>query len=217
MRVAGLVARLDPSVVSPLVSVATAVHAAAAVLLVVAGAAKLSRRSDGFAGLLGWSAPTGLVRLLGCAEVVAGASALWVGGPAAASAVGLLYTAFALAVLRGLLMGAGSCGCFGRFDAPPSPIHVLGNLVLAAGSFAATGAGSAPVPAIADLVSTDPVAGVTLAVEIAVLAGLALVAFTALPEALGARNSRNPGSGMFRAVPTAASRHAASSGSGGRR
>ena len=43
-------------------------------------------------------------------------------------------------------------------------------------------------------------AAVTLAVEIVVIAGLVLVAFTALPEALGARNARRRGPDLFGAV-----------------
>jgi len=121
---------------------------------------------------------------------VAGAGALWLGGPVAASAVGLLYAAFALAVLRALLTGAESCGCFGPLDAPPSRVHVGGNLVLAVVSFAAAGTDTAPVQAIAQSISDRPAVGAALAAEILLIAGLGLVAFTALPEALGARTAR---------------------------
>ena len=185
-------------------------------LLVVAGATKLSRPAGGSASLLGFRARTSWARLVGGAEAAAGLAALFLGGPAA-WAVGLLYTVFAVVVLRALLAGAGSCGCFGRLDAPPSRIHILGNLVLAAASFAAAGASSPPVPAIAELVSSRPFAGVTLAVEVAVLAGLALVSFTALPEALGARHSRSPGPDFFRAVPAPARRHLSPRRAGARR
>lgn len=169
-------------------------------LLVVAGAAKLARPADGFAGLVGLRARLSLVRVLGGAEVAAGAGALWLGGPVAASAVGLLYAAFAVAVLRALAAGAGSCGCFGRLDAPPSRIHVLGNLVLAGASFAAAGTGTAPARTIVQSFSDRPGVGAALAAEILLVAGLALVAFTALPEALGARTSRPGSATLFRAV-----------------
>lgn len=189
--------------------VVSALHASAAVLLLVAGAAKLARPADGFGGLVGFRARPLWVRILGGAEIVAGAGALWLGGPVAASAVGLLYAAFALAVLRAWLAGAESCGCFGRLDAPPSRVHVGGNLMLAGVSFAAAGAGVAPVRAIAQSISDRPAIGVALAAEVILMAGLALVTFTALPEALGARAPR-PGAGsLFRAVPPPARPEAA--------
>ena len=179
-------------------SVASAIHASAAVLLVVAGAAKLSRPSPGIADLLGFRAPIPLVQLVGGLEVAIGVAALVVGGPFA-WAVGLIYASFAVIVLRAVLADARSCGCFGRLDAPPSWVHVGGNLALAAVSLVAAAAGRAPVPAILQEISDRPVVGVALAAEIVVVAGLGLVCFTALPEALGARAGRGAGP-LFRAV-----------------
>ena len=181
-------------------SVASAIGASAALLLAAAGAAKLIRPADGFAGLVGFGSGLLLVRLLGGAEVAAGVAALWLGGPVAASAVGLLYCGFALVVGRALVTGAETCGCFGRLDTPPSRIHVVANLALAGSSFAAVGADSPAIPAIARTLVDSPVVGTALAVEIVVLAGLALVAFTALPEALTARASRSGASGLFRSA-----------------
>ena len=66
-------------------SVASAILASAALLLVAAGATKLIRPSDGFAGLVGFRVGPLTVRLLGGAEVAAGAAALCLGGPVAAS------------------------------------------------------------------------------------------------------------------------------------
>lgn len=179
--------------------VVSAIHASAAVLLVVAGAAKLSRPQQGWTSLLGFGVRPALVRLAGTVEAAVGLAALCVAG-LATWGVGLLYAAFALIVWRGVLAGAGSCGCFGRLDAPPSWVHVAGNLVLAAASFAAAGTAGPPVVEIADLARSQPAAAVTLAVEIVVIAGLVLVAFTALPEALGARNARRRGPDLFGAV-----------------
>ena len=193
-------------------SVVSAIHASAAVLLVLAGAAKLSRPAPGWADLLGFRARTPVVRLVGASEAVAGVAALFLGGTAA-WAVGLLYAAFALVVLRAVLAGADSCGCFGRLDAPPSLIHVVGNLVLAAVSFAAAGA---PSPPIMQAMGDSAAVAAALAVVIALLAGLLLVSFTALPEALGARASRLGGAGLFRALPSPATSRAASQGARGR-
>jgi len=185
------------------------------VLLVVAGAAKLSRPAPGVADLLGFRAPTPLVRLVGGSEVAIGVVALLVGGPLA-WAVGLLYASFAVIVLRAVLAGARSCGCFGRLDAPPSWVHVGGNLALAAASFVAAATGSAPVAEIVQEISDSPVVGLALAAEIVVVAGLSLVCFTALPEALGVRTGRGAGT-LFRAVPPPTSRPATVTGSGSHR
>ena len=184
-------------------SVVSAIYASAAVLLVVAGAAKLSRPAPGVADLLGFRAPTPLVRLVGASEAAVGIAALLVGG-LAAWAMGLLYASFAVIVLRAVLVKAGSCGCFGRLDAPPSRVHVLGNLTLAAVSFAAVGTDAAPVQAVAQSISDRPAVGAALAAEILLMAGLGLVAFTALPEALGARTARaarHEAGTLFRSVP----------------
>ena len=197
-------------------SVVSAIHASAAVLLVLAGAAKLSRPAPGWADLLGFRARTPVVRLAGASEAAIGVAALFVGG-AAAWAVGLVYAVFAAVVLRGFLAGAGSCGCFGRLDAPPSLIHVVGNLVLAAVSFGAAGAPSPPIPAVVQAMSDNPAVGAALAAVVLLLAGLVLVSFTALPEALGARTSRLGGAGLFRAVPSPATSRAMSRGVAGRR
>ena len=94
-------------------------------------------------------------------------------------------------------------------DAPPSRVHVLGNLALAAVSFAAAGTDTAPVQAIARSISDRPAVGAALVAEIVLMAGLGLVAFTALPEALAARTSRavRPDAGtLFRSVPPPAAR-----------
>ena len=194
---------------SPFVSVASAIGASAALLLVVAGAAKLIRPSDGFAGLVGFRAGSLLVRLLGTVEVTAGAAVLWLGGPVAATVVGLLYCGFALVVGRALLAGAESCGCFGRLDPPPSRVHVVANLALAASSFAAAAGTDKPaIPAITQALVDSPAVGAALAVEVVVLAGLALVAFTALPEALTARAPQGGASELFRSAPPPRTSHA---------
>ena len=197
-------------------SVVSAIHASAAVLLVVAGAAKLSKPAQGVADLLGFRAPTPLVRFVGASEAAVGIAALFLGG-LTAWAVGLLYASFAVVVLRAVLAGAGSCGCFGRLDAPPSWVHVLGNLALAGVSFAAAGAGSPPVPAIVQSISDRPAIGAALAMEIALMAGLGLATFTALPEALAARTSRRGAARLFHAVPPPAAGPAAATGLGRRR
>lgn len=119
---------------------------------------------------------------IGIIESAVGVAALAIGGPALAAATGTLYVGFVIVVWRAIATGAESCGCFGRVDAPPSKIHIIGNVGLAAVSFVAIGADT-PL----DVMDGQPAGGVGFVFLVGVLAGLALVAFTALPEALGAR------------------------------
>jgi len=164
--------------------VVVAVHAAAALLLLVAGIAKIVRPGPTADLLASLGLPAGerLARGIGVVESAVGIVALGVGGPWPAAATGGFYVAFVVVVVRAIGAGATSCGCFGRVDAPPSWIHVIGNLVLAAVSFAAIG-GDTPV----EVMDGQPAGGLGFVLLVGVLAGLSLVAFTALPEALGAR------------------------------
>ncbi len=170
---------------------AIALHAAAAVLLVIAGSAKLGRPSTAVVLLSSLGAPeSGPFRgervavVLGAVEAAVGIAALAIGGTITELVVGLLYVGFAVAVMRALTVGVSSCGCFGRVDAPPSPLHVFGNSVLAGASFIAID-GPSPL----DVMEEQPAGGIGFVVVVGVLAGLALVLFTALPEALATRHS----------------------------
>jgi len=169
--------------------VATALYASAAVLLVVAGAVKVARPASTVDLLEDLGAPQvdvvpahRLVWVMGFVEIVVGVAALAVGGLALALFVSAFYVIFALSVVQALSVGASSCGCFGRVEAPPSWIHVAGNAVFAIAS-AVAAAGRTPLEVMAD----QPAGGIGFVVLIGVIAGLALVAFTALPEALSAR------------------------------
>ena len=71
-----------------------------------------------------------------------------------------------------------------RVDAPPTWLHVFGNLVLAVCSFGSF-AGRSPLKVMED----QPAAGIGFVAAVGVLAGLELVVFTALPEVLEARKS----------------------------
>ena len=166
--------------------VVVALHASAALLLLVAGLAKVVRPAPttSLLATLGLPERPALAVAIGVVELTVGSAALAIGGPALAVATGLLYVGFALVVWRAMAAGAESCGCFGRVDAPPSWIHVLGNAGLAAVSFAAA-AGDSPV----DVMDGQPAGGVAFVLVVGVVAGLAIVAFTALPEALGARQA----------------------------
>lgn len=171
---------------------ATALYAAAAVLLVLAGAVKVSRPATAAVLMVDLGAPAGgpvsgarLAVSLGVIEVGLGVSALVLEVPAVAFAVCVLYAAFALTVVRAMAVGSESCGCFGRVEAPPSWFHVVGNGVLAIASLVAASSAS-PL----EVMDGQPAGGVGFVILVGVLAGLALVVFTALPEAMAARASR---------------------------
>ena len=159
-------------------------HVAAALLLIVAGLAKILRPAPTAELLASFGLPevTAAVVVIGVVESAVGVLALAVGGPLLAAATGTLYAGFIAVVGRSLATGAGSCGCFGRIDTPPSWIHVIGNAVFAVVSFVAA-AGRTPTQAMAE----QPANGAGFVLAAGVAAGLALAAFTAVPEALEAR------------------------------
>jgi len=134
-------------------------YAAAAVLLVVAGAPKVldpgpTHRVARQAGLPSSAAA---VRLLGAAEVLVGAAALLLGGPLPALAVALAYLGFAAVVTRGLVRGdMESCGCFSGDDAPPSVLHIALDAGLAVSAVAVA---LAPAPSWPGIVVDDPAPG----------------------------------------------------------
>lgn len=93
------------------------------------------------------------VRLIASIEVVVGVAALVVDHPAAPLAVAGLYGAFAGFVAWALWrrLPIQSCGCFGRSDTPPTPIHLAVNLALAGSAALASGS-----PPWIDGFATDP-------------------------------------------------------------
>jgi hypothetical protein len=129
--------------------VLTAVLGAGALVLVVAGAAKVAdpSRTAGALAALGWPSSAGLVRVVAAAELLVGAGTLVVGGPVLAALVALSYLGFAVFVVAALTSGTpiGSCGCLGRADTPPTPLHVLVDAVLAAGALAAAATSADPL------------------------------------------------------------------------
>ena len=175
--------------VIPNMDAVTALYASAAVLLVIAGAVKVVRPATTAAmiedlGAFAFGPITGtrLTLTLGVTEITLGIAALLSDLAALSVIVGVLYIAFSVAVWRAMSVGAESCGCFGRVDAPPTWLHVVGNLTLAVCSFVAV-ASRSPL----EIMKDQPATGIGFVVMIGVLAGLELVFFTALPEALEAR------------------------------
>lgn len=122
-------------------------YAAAAVLLVVAGAPKVLDPGDLHRAVRSVGMPVGreAVRAFALAEVVVGAAALALPGPATALLLAALYTGFTAFVVVALRSGGvvSSCGCFGRADTPPTVAHA----VLTGGAALAGLAAAAVVPA----------------------------------------------------------------------
>ena len=119
--------------------------AAVCALLVVGGLAKLGRPRPAVAALdgVGWRLPAAIVRVGATGEVVLGTGALWTGRASLAALVALAYLGFAAFIVRARRVSAirgtaGSCGCFGQPDVPPSVAHVVLNLAAAATSIAVT-------------------------------------------------------------------------------
>jgi hypothetical protein len=129
---------------------AGALLGAASVLLLAAGAAKSvdPTRTAGALAVLGWPSSPVLVRGGAGAEAALGALGLAVGGGLVAALVALSYAGFAVFVAVAMRSGTpvGTCGCFGRADTLPRPLHVAVDLLLAAA--AAFAAATDPVPLV---------------------------------------------------------------------
>lgn len=160
---------------------------AACALLMLAGGYKILRPNPTAGALraVRWPAGTGLVRSLGLGELLLGAAALLTANRALALAVGLLYVGFTAFVLAALRQGSAiqSCGCFGESETPPSLLHVATNLVLAATAIAVAVAG---VPALVDVLASQPTSGVPFVLLVAITVGLVKALLTDLPRALQA-------------------------------
>ena len=150
-------------------------YAAAAVLLVLAGAPKVRDPGDLVRAVRSVGLPVGrgAVRAFALAEVAVGTAALAAPGPVTAGLLAMMYAVFTAFVVRALSRGGvlSSCGCFGKADTPPTSAHAV-----------VTGAAALVALAVAVAVPEQPwapVAGLGAA-AVAGLAGLtALVAFLA--------------------------------------
>jgi hypothetical protein len=157
------------------------VYAAAALLLLVAGAAKV-RSPDSTAKALrqaGWrwaGSPT-VVRFGAGAEVAVAVAAL-AGTVVGARLMALSYLGFAAFVAVALYRGSpvSTCGCFGQPDARPTAAHLVVDL-----GAAASLAGRHAPP-----MDGQPLAGLPLAVLVGVAAYLAFLVLSVLPRLRGA-------------------------------
>jgi hypothetical protein len=171
------------------VSALTVPALCASLLLLLAGAQKVvdPTMTVGALRAMGLPAPPWLVRGGAALELGVGSTAIAVGGVVPWALVAASYSAFAVFVVVALRRGTaiGSCGCFGREDTPPHPIHVGLDLALACVAAAATTIDDA----LLDELSQAPLGG-------AVAGGLALLAlhltytsFVALPRLLALARS----------------------------
>ena len=112
----------------------------AAALLAIAGAQKVldPRHTVGALRALGVRVSNRTVRAGAAVELAIGVTALATGNRVAVVLVAVSYVAFAVFVetarRRGTMIG--SCGCLGSRDTPPSLVHVVLDLALAAGAVA---------------------------------------------------------------------------------
>ena len=168
---------------------------AAALLLVVAGTAKLRDPAPARAAIVAARLPGGarvrsplVARVVGAAEVLVGAAALLVGGRWTAALLGIAYLLLALVAWRLLSVAAGTgCGCFGATGAPISRWHLVLDL-----GFAAAGAVAValPAPGLPAAVSSTGWQGVLLVALVGLLAYTAFLMTTALPSLAAAARVR---------------------------
>ncbi|MGH9055088.1 MAG: MauE/DoxX family redox-associated membrane protein [Acidimicrobiales bacterium] len=157
----------------------TAPFLAAAVLLGVAGCAKVARPDSTARALqaAGVKASRFLVRTGAAAEVALCIAAFAAPGPVTGGLVAASYAGFAVFVAAALRRGwaLSSCGCFGRPDTPPTYAHA--GVDVAACAAAVWWACTAPA-SIGGAFAHQPWHGGPLVFVTAVLAGLALVVWT---------------------------------------
>lgn len=156
----------------------------AALLLAGAGIAKAWRPHDTARALRRAGLPVGrgatVVRVGAVVEILVGLAAMAVGGPLPALGVAASYGAFA--VFLALALGRGwalsSCGCFGEPDTPPTPLHLVLDVALAAGAAIAASSRRAPLAEAA----SRPLWGAGLVSLSVITAGLLYLVMARLPR-----------------------------------
>ena len=175
-------------------------YAAAAALLVLAGAPKVLDPGDLVRAVrsAGLSLGRGPVRAFAGAEVVVGIAALVAPGPVTAAVLAMMYAVFTAFVVLALSRGGvlSSCGCFGKADTPPTRSHAV--VTGTAALLALVVAGSVPPEPWDALADLRPAAVAGLVALTALVAFLAWQVMAVLPSvdpravrsAVGTRPSR---------------------------
>jgi methylamine utilization protein MauE len=171
-------------------SVLVGPFAIATCLLAVAGFAKMADplATAGALGALRLPHHRWMVRVGGGTEGILAVAALVTGNAALAGFVALSYLAFAVFVVAALRAGVpiSTCGCFGKIDTPPHPLHVMINLLAAGTAVGLAVDGGTP---IMDVLADQPLAGVPFVLLVVVGVGAAALAMSALPRTLDATRS----------------------------
>lgn len=151
---------------------------AAAVVLIIAGTAKIARPEGTATALRAAGLPGGrsVATTLGLGEVLLGTvAAIWAPS-AAVAALAVVYLAFSAFSIRLIRRqgSAASCGCFGMAESPVHTVHVVVNALVAA-----TVGASLVWPA-------DPITAAPIVVVLGalVLAATLIIALTTLPRVL---------------------------------
>ncbi len=165
--------------------------AIAACLLAVAGVAKAAQPAATAGALAALRLPhrRWMVRVGGMAEAVLACAALVTGNETLAILVAVSYVGFALFVVGALRKGTpvSSCGCFGKVDMPPHPVHVVLDLLAAFAAIGIAASGGAP---IGDVLASQPMAGMPFALLVVIGVAAAGLAMSALPRTLAVARGR---------------------------
>jgi hypothetical protein len=168
--------------------------AAAAILLVTAGASKIASPYMTQASLstAGLPAPLAGVRVLALAEVAIGAAALIGPSTITAAVAALAYAVFCLFTIRLLRMAdeGVECGCFGGAGSEVGGVHVALNAAAFAVCLAAA---FAPPPNLGWIFHRAPLTAFAVCVGIGAIAYASFLAFTVFPRAWQSYN-RGPAS-----------------------
>ena len=166
--------------------------AVAVCLLAVAGAAKAAQPAATAGALAALRLPhrRAMVRVGGLAEALLASAALVTGNPALAILVAVSYLGFAWFVVAALHSGTplSSCGCLGKVDTPPHPVHIVLDLLAACAAIGVAVDGGAP---ISEVLTQQPGAGIPFALLVAIGVGTAGLAMSALPRTLAVARGRS--------------------------
>jgi methylamine utilization protein MauE len=167
---------------------------AAALLLVVSGAAKLRSPEPAVlaAGALlrqrgSRRSRVAAVRVLASAELAVGVAFLFVGGRICAVLIAVAFAGLSAVALALATSGRRvSCGCFGSADAPAGFSHVVWNMACCTAGVACA---LRPVGALAGLSGVGAAVAFVGAAQLVLLASLGYLAMTAGPALSAARRA----------------------------
>jgi hypothetical protein len=159
----------------------------AACLLAVAGFAKAAQPASTAGALAALHLPhrRWMVRAGGLLEAALACAAILTGNAVLAALVAVSYLAFAGFVIAARRAGAplASCGCFGKIDTPPHPLHVVLDVLAACAAIGVAIHGGASISAV---MSDQPWNGLPFALLVAIGVAAAALAMSALPQTLAA-------------------------------